>query len=440
MIAGSVAVVLAAIGQTAAPDPAAASEGSEPAEADVPPEPEPEDDVHVPTPVPEAAAPEPAAAPEKEASEEKPSAPEQTFTAGLFIDTAYLVNSNLPDNHIYRGAITTPRTNEFTINLAVAHFEHRAVKKEPWRLQLALQAGAAADATWGEEPVPGGDDGRYAGPEAWKHIGLANAGFRVPKIATEVFGGVMSAPFGIGSLWSKDNWNYSPSWLANGSPYYFAGGAIQQPLPGGYGVYAWVVNGWQTVGDVNKVPSYLVGLTWAEDDLSAASAVYFGPETAFIAPEYWRVLSDTTLAWNRERVGVAAIVDVGQERVATSPGEPRAVWVAGAGFVRGRILQRERVALELSARPEAFWDRDGRMYGVPQTLISGTGTFGAVLFDHVLARVEYRYDHSTAPGGFFFVGQRTSPDAPGLAGDQHTVFFSLVGFFARDFGMPQPSG
>jgi hypothetical protein len=362
-------------------------------------------------------------------------APEKTFTVGAFIDAAYIVNSNLPDNHLYRGAFTTPRTGEFTINLAAAHFQHRATAAAPWRLQLALQAGAAAEATWGDEPVPGGAGGRYAGPEAWKHIGLANAGLRIPRAGTEVFGGVMSAPFGIGSLWSKDNWNYSPSWLANGSPYYFAGGALQQPLPAGFGVYAWVVNGWQTVADVNKVPSYVVGLTWGQDDLSIASAVYFGPDTPIIDVENWRVLSDTTLTWNTERIGVAGIVDVGQERVATLPGEPLALWLGGAGFIRGRVLQRERVALELSARPEAFWDRDGQIYGVPQTLVSATGTFGAVLFDHLLARIEYRYDHSTARGGFFWVADRTNADAAALAGDQHTVFFSLVGYVSYDFAI-----
>jgi hypothetical protein len=421
-----------------------ADEPEEPApevEADVPPEPEPVAEVVEPRPVPEPAVADAGATADTEVgAEPAPAESEKTFSAGLFVDTAYIFNSNLPDNHLYRGAITTPRTGEFTINLAVAHFQHRAVEKEPWRLQLALQAGAAAEATWGDEPIPGGDDGRYAGPEAWKHIGLANAGFRIPRVATEVFGGVMSAPFGIGGLWSKDNWNYSPSWLANGSPYYLAGGAMEQPLPGGYGVYAWVVNGWQTVGDVNKVPSYLVGLTWAEDDLAVASAVYFGPETRVIAPDTWRVLSDTTLTWNTERIGVAGIVDVGQERVATLPGQPQAVWVAGAAFVRGRILQREAVALELSARPEAFWDRDGRIYGVPQTLVSATGTFGAVLFHHVLARVEYRYDHSTAEQGFFYVGARTAADTPGLARNQHVVFLSLVGYFARDFAMPRPNG
>jgi hypothetical protein len=67
------------------------------------------------------------------------------------------------------------------------------------------------------------------------------------------------------------------------------------------------------------------------------------------------------------------------------------------------------------------------MYGVPQLLASSTATLGVELFGHLLARVEYRYDHSTADDGFFFVGSRTDPDAVGLARDQHTVSLSVVG-------------
>jgi hypothetical protein len=358
----------------------------------------------------------------------------------VFVDTAYLVNSNLPANHLYRGAFTTPRTGEFTVNLAVAHFEHRAVPQQPWRLQLALQAGAAADAVWGDEPVPGDDDGRLAGPEVWKHIGLANAGLMVPRANTRISAGIMAAPFGIGGLWSKDNWNYSPSWLANGSPYYLAGVAVEQPLPAGFGLYGWAINGWQTVGDANRAPSYLGGITWEHGDVAAATAVFFGPETADLSPRAWRMLSDTTVTWNTDRVGVAGIVDVGRERVTTLPSEPVSQWLGGAVFIRGRVYDGKKLGLELSARPEVFWDRDGRMYGVPQTLASATGTIGAEIFSHLLLRAEYRYDHSTSDNGFFFVRDRTNPDSLGLANEQHTVFLSLVGYFARDFALAPQSG
>lgn len=363
---------------------------------------------------------------------------DRTLTVGAFVDTAYLLNTNFPDNHLYRGAFTTPRTGEFTVNLAVAYVDHPAVKREPWRVQVALQAGASADAVWAEEPVPGGDDGALAGPEVWKHIGLANAGGLIPSTGTEIFGGIMAAPFGIGSLWSKDNWNYSPSWMANGSPYYLAGAAVRQPLPAGFGLYGWVINGWQTVGDANRAPSYLTGLTWGRGDLSAATAVLFGPETADLSPRAWRMLSDTTLAWNTERIGVAGIVDVGRERVTTLPSESVALWVGTGVFVRGRPWQARRAALELSARPEAFWDRDGRIYGISQTLASATGTVGLELFSRLLLRLEYRYDHSTARGGFFYAGQSTNPSASGLAREQHTVFFSLVGHLAHAFALPAP--
>ncbi len=61
---------------------------------------------------------------------------------------------------------------------------------------MLLHAGAGVDALVEFEPVAGGVDGRYAGAEAFKHIGLANAGFRA-RTGTSVESGLMPAPLGI---------------------------------------------------------------------------------------------------------------------------------------------------------------------------------------------------------------------------------------------------
>ncbi|MBL8971494.1 MAG: hypothetical protein JNK56_12975, partial [Myxococcales bacterium] len=86
------------------------------------------------------------------------------WVVGGFVDTQYVVNSNFPDNHIFRGTPNTPRTGEFSPNLVVGYVRRDPIKS-PWMLELALQAGPAADALYAAEPVAGGAAGRYAGVE-----------------------------------------------------------------------------------------------------------------------------------------------------------------------------------------------------------------------------------------------------------------------------------
>jgi hypothetical protein len=363
--------------------------------------------------------------------------PARTFDAEAFVDTAYIVNSNLPQNHLYRGAFTTPRTGEFTLALALVQLRHRSTDDEPWRFQLALQAGAEADALYESEPVPGGDDGRLAGPEVFKHLGLANGGVRIRRTKTRIEGGIMASPLGIGGSWSKDNWNYSPSWAANAAPYFFAGGRIIQDIADGFGAHAWVVNGWQTIADVNAAPSYLAGLHYEGDEWTVYTQAYFGPDDVQLRPEYWRVHLDNWVIFNRDRIGAGAVLDGGREKVATATGDDVVYWLGAAAFFRARVWEHGATGLELSARPELFWDKDGRLFGVPQALAAATGTVGMDVFGHALVRVEYRYDHSTAFSGFFYRGAATADDDTGLANDQHTVFLSLVGHIEHAFALPR---
>jgi hypothetical protein len=90
----------------------------------------------------------------------------------------------------------------------------------------------------------------------------------------------------------------------------------------------------------------------------------------------------------------------------------------------------------MAARPEIYWDRDGRIFGVRQALLAGTITSDVRIAENLLLRVEYRYDRSTNPAGFFYRGPAITDDAKGLGRDQHTVFFAVAGVFAHRFGKP----
>ncbi len=368
-----------------------------------------------------------------EGTEQDEEAAARAWTVGGFVDASYVFNNNQPHNHIYRGTNTTPRTNEFTIPAAGAYLL-RVPDAVPFRFELALHAGAAVDALYAAEPVPGGETGRVAGTDVWKHLALANVGGKVGRTRTELGAGLFHGPMGIGGFWSKDNWNYSPSWESNAAPFYVAGARLRQDIRVGV-MEAWVVNGWQTLADVNAGPSYIVGANLGGSTLRFGQWVYFGPEQADTDLDAWRVHTDTFVILDRPRWGGAAVWDFGQELRTDRPGHPRHLWTGGALFGRVRLIQSPDTTWDLAARPEVWWDRDGVMFGARQWLASFTFTSTVVLWTHLQVRLEYRFDRSTARDGYFYVAAQTRDESPDLAREQQTLFLALVGTFDHSFGL-----
>ncbi len=354
------------------------------------------------------------------------------WVLGGFVDTAYQASLNRPANHVWRGMFSSPRTNELTLNLAALYVRRDPGPRDPFNLELALQAGPAADALVSGEPMPGGVDSRYAGVETWKHIARANAGLTL-RSGTDVRAGVFSSPIGVGVFWTPTNWHYTTPWSLNAVPYYLAGGRVAQKVGDAVELQAWVINGWQTFADVNAVPSYMAAVVITPvPDVTIQSLHYFGPEDVDTSVRAWRTFWNNQVVWNTDRVGLSALVDVGRERLTSLPGEPVAIWVALSADVRWRVLGRKHT-WDMAARGGAYWDRDGRMFGVSQWLGEAVYTNDVRLFDNVLVRAEYRYDRSTARGGFFYRGDATADTAPGLARDQHTVVVALTGQFELRF-------
>jgi hypothetical protein len=367
-----------------------------------------------------------------------PKEPPRTWMAGAFIDAGYVFSSNLPDNHVNRGIGTAPRTGELTIPYAVGQVRHDPSDDEPLQLELALQFGPAANALVAADPLPGHDASRFTGPEIWHHVGRANIGGRIPRARTEITAGVMGTPIGYWSFWPKDNWLYSTPWHLNAVPYVLMGARVLQPVGERVVLHAWVVNGWQTYADVNKVPSYMGGVhAKPVDGLQLGQFVYFGPEDRDPFPRAYRVLSDTWVVYEADRWAISAVFDVMRERLTLQPGDPVALYVIGSVSPRATLWRRrdDRVQWWLAARGEAFWDRDGRIYGVDQLLGSASIDTDLSLFGHLLLRLEYRYDRTTNPAGFFYRGAAIHDTDPGLGRDQHTVFAMVTGQFEHWFRM-----
>ncbi|MFV8755645.1 outer membrane beta-barrel protein [Nannocystaceae bacterium ST9] len=400
------------------PAPALAVEGPEPA-----PQPEPTDAIEVPEPEPE---------------------PAPTWQAELFVDIFYAVNSNSPENHVLRGFTTAPRSGEIVPNVVGGFIRHRATDEEPWWFELGLHAGAGVDALVAAEPVAGGADGRFAGVEVFKHIALANAGFRIRKTKTSLGAGVLESPFGLSSFWSFRNTTYTPMYQNNIVPYYFAGARISQEIKGGLTLSGWLVNGAQTYSDANKAPSGVASLSWSPaprkgmQALTINSHVLFGPEGRSIAAADWFILWDSTITWAfDEHFSMGAAWDLSIE----NPGRPKQeqnLYTGGGILARGTVMELKHAKLDLVVRPDFLWDRDGRFFGVSQWLISPSAGADLALWERLTFRVQYRYDYSTNPDGFFYRGEATTDGGPGLARQQHTVYFALVGLWDFWFGRRGP--
>ena len=63
-----------------------------------------------------------------------------------------------------------------------------------------------------------------------------------------------------------------------------------------------------------------------------------------------------------------------------------------------------------------------------------TYTNAVRLTENLLVRLEYRYDHSTLPQGYFYRGPAVLDADPKFARHQHAVFFAVAGVFAHRFG------
>jgi hypothetical protein len=361
--------------------------------------------------------------------------PFRPWEVGGFIDTNYSFNSNLPDNHVNRLRSAVPRTGEFSLNLVVAYIRREAIPGQfSPTFELALQAGPAADALMYYEPTPGGDASRFAGAEVFKHIGRASVGFKTRR-GTELSAGMHLSPIGIGIHWTPFNWNYTVSWELDAVPYYLAGLKLVHTINDRHGLQLWVVNGWQTLADSNKVPSIMLGYTFMPGPrFNFATFAYAGPDQADVRMAAWRLYSDTQFTYDVDRFGVGALFDIGSERLTDQPGRPVALWTTGAVFTRWRVLGKQRT-WDMAARPELYYDRDGRIYGVPKNLLVGaTYTNSVRLTENLLLRLEYRYDHTTLAQGYFYRGPAIHDDDLQFGRDQHAIYFAVAGVFAHRFG------
>ncbi len=172
------------------------------------------------------------------------------------------------------------------------------------------------------------------------------------------------------------------------SPYYQTGIKASYAFDPHWSAQLHILNDWQLISDDNRTKAVGTQLQWTNDRSTIAFNTFAGPELPG-DDSHWRLFGDITAQFKVTAAHTAgATMDLGwQDRTRGA-----ALW-HGAG-VYWRTAFTEQVALAL--RAEYYKDRDGFMSGTQQLLLDGTVTLEVRPADHLILKLEGRYDTSDA--------------------------------------------
>lgn len=341
---------------------------------------------------------------------------------GAYVDVGYIGNFNFPDNHLWRHRATASHHNELSPNMGLAYLRKDAGMSSRWGMELGFQGGRDTE---GFAFLPG--ERKVDGSDVLRHIHRANVSYLAPiGRGLVVTAGLFNSLIGYESLYARDNFNYTRSWIADNSPYMMFGINAQYPANDDLTITAFIVNSYYHLARPNDLPSYGGRWAWkATPRVTLTQAFYAGPDQTDTSLEFWRLYGNQIVEWKGDAVTVAASFDIGTENIAGQPGNPRAFVMGGNMVVRWQIAS----PWALAVRPEFYWDRNGRWTGAEQFVKAITSTIEYKLpykWTNTLVRVEHRYDESTGVGGGFFKNGQIRPGVDGLTPGQHLLLLGLL--------------
>jgi hypothetical protein len=330
---------------------------------------------------------------------------------GAFIDVGRLTSSTSPSNHLFRNRGTTPRLDEWDLNMTGAYVKKAASESSRAGVEVTVQEGRDSETYGFSATAP-----KIGGADWLLHLGPTNVSYLAPiGNGLTVQGGIFSSFIGYDGLYAKDNLNYTRPWTGDYTPYFMLGVNAAYPVTPRLTAAGFVLNGYWHLAHANDVPSVGGQLAYkATDRVTVKETVLYGPHQTDTAPRYWRFFSDSIVERKAGRLTAAFEYQVGRESVATA-GDPVALWMAAQAPVKWVAGGPWAVIV----RPEWAWDRDGRWIGAPQS-IKALGQAQAIV------RAEYRVDDSRGPGGGFFAEPDVLPGVPRLTPTQHLFGVGLI--------------
>jgi hypothetical protein len=356
------------------------------------------------------------------------------LTPSAYVETYYAYNFNRPSNGITNYRAFDNRHATFTLENAVLALDGKA---DRFFARVALQSGSTGETYYlAEPPRPGADGAAAGGPDVFKHVQEAYAGFGVtPRV--DVQAGLYLSPIGPEAMAIKDTWLWSRSNLFYGLPFYHTGARLTWRVTDATTLRVAVLNGWNSVIDNNDTPSISAKATVTLSRRVALDIHYLGGvERDHGAPEgpAARQLVDTYLTLNAtDWLDLVVNSDAGIEdnRIGFNG------WAAGALFARVKLCDQLFVAARSDAVVEKHAVKDGVASGA-LLFPSRWLTSHAVALDlrppvgHVSVRLEYRHDASRDAlffrGDIAGAGTRADPYVSN-ARSQDTLTLGMTAWF-----------
>lgn len=347
-----------------------------------------------------------------------------------FVDVYYAYNFNRPadgsnfTNVVSKDAagadVVTPltgtsgkRANELGLNLAVLELN---LDPEPFGIRLVLNYGHGTEVLHAFE-----SRGVAADPGLWRFVQEASVTYKIPLgTGLLVTGGIFPSHIGFEVLASKDNWNYTRSWVSDLAPFYQAGLRLSYAFTKNLSAQVHVLNGWQVISDNNEAKTLGAQLLYTSERLTVSYNLLAGPESPGDNRSF-RVLNDL-YAYGKplSSVSIGAVADLGVQEY---PDRPAALWAAGELFLRVQPWSK----LAFCLRGGVFYDPKNAISGAEQLLGEGTATVEVRPAEEYVIKLEGRYDRSTAA---VFSGQERLPSgSAALRDDQGLVLVSGVASF-----------
>jgi hypothetical protein len=334
------------------------------------------------------------------------------------IDAYYLYNGNKPDPGVGTpGRAFDVSHNSLSLNLAKFTLEKKNDLQSPLGFRFDLAFGPTAERIQSANDRARTIDG--VGFDATKHVLQAYASYVAPVgNGLTIDFGKFTTPVGAELIETKDNFNYSRSFLFTYGPYYHAGLRAKYAFNDKVAVTGFLLNGWDKLFDNNtgKTVGLSVGLTPTKK-FALTQTYLAGPEND-LTNTGWRHISDTVATvFVNDKVTLMGNFAYAKDRRVIGNTLAEGDWKGFAAYARFAFTNR----IAFSPRFEVFDDSDGFQTGTAQTLKGLTLTQEFKLANNLLSRFEFRRDVSDQ--SFF------SKSLGRTAKDQNTFIVGLSYFF-----------
>jgi hypothetical protein len=330
----------------------------------------------------------------------------------IILDAYYAYNFNRPDDNVNVGFYMEPRHNRPTLSMAKLNLEKQSTLESPFGFRVDAVGGP------GNQLLLATKD-RDRGLEATRFLWQAYVSYTAPlgKGLTIDFG-KFGTPIGMEGVDTKDNFNYSHSFLFNYGPFYHTGLRAKYAFNDKVSVTGYAVNAWDSIGDTNSGKTFGLTVSVAPHKKVSLSQTYLtGPENPRDNGN-WRNVFNTLVTYTAsDRWTFLGDFVYGNDRVTLAP--QRGHWTGFAGFAKYAINDR----LAVSGRFDVFRDEDALWTGLNQTLHGYTVTQEVKLLNNLISKFEFRRGVSNQP--FFTRAQNQ------FSKDQNVALLGVTWFFTN---------